>query len=93
LKCRDIFSFPSAPFSNWQFQLAAKTDGPVALTENPGTIHPDISISGPGAAPILEGTVALSKIKAHCDGRGKAKPSALPLNFLWIECPGYPRRC
>jgi hypothetical protein len=63
-----VFSFPSAPWSNWQFDLACKTNGPVKLTENPGTLVPDINVTGSGAAPTIVGTVKLENVAADCDG-------------------------
>jgi len=57
-----IFSFPSAPWSQWQFDLTCKTDGPVKLTENPGTIAGNISVTGPGSAPTIAGAVLIENI-------------------------------
>jgi hypothetical protein len=63
-----IFGFPSAPWSNWQFSLTCQSEGPVKLTENPGTIVPDIKVTGAGAAPTIVGTVKLANVAADCDG-------------------------
>lgn len=63
-----VFSFPSAPWSNWQFDLNCSADGPVSLTENPGTVVPDIRITGSGGAPTISGTVNLANVAATSDG-------------------------
>jgi hypothetical protein len=63
-----IFSFPSAPWSAWQFDLACKANGPVKLTENPGTIVPDIKVTGSGAAPTIVGTAKLADFSVYSEG-------------------------
>jgi hypothetical protein len=63
-----IFGFPTAPWSNWQFDLACKANSHVKLSENPGMISGSITVTGPGSAPTITGTVNLSNVAAACDG-------------------------
>jgi hypothetical protein len=59
-----IFSFPSAPWSGWQFDLACKTNAPIKLADNSGTVEADIKVTGPGSAPEVAGRIEFKNLKA-----------------------------
>jgi hypothetical protein len=63
-----VFSFPFAPWAQWQINLACNSDGPVQLDGMTGTVTPDIHVTGSGSAPAMAGTVRIADIKAHIGG-------------------------
>jgi hypothetical protein len=65
LELPGIFSFPTAPWAAWQFELVCKSAAPVRVTGNKGTVTPNITVIGPGAAPAIDGTINLENIDAH----------------------------
>lgn len=63
LQLAPIFTFTSAPWSAWKFEIACRNEAPLKIADRPGTFSADFQLAGAGAAPSLVGKVEFAGVQ------------------------------